>query len=72
MLGFISPTRKRKGSATSSSRPAAWMVAGLQEGGPGTASPRAESLTDPTGWISHRDPFAARPTEWVKCPRGAG
>lgn len=41
MLGFISPTRRRKGSATSSS-PVVRMVAGLQEGGPGTASPRAK------------------------------
>lgn len=71
MLRFISPTRKDKGSATSSS-PDVQMVAGLQEGGPGTASPRAEALADPAGWTSHRDPFAACPTERGKRPRGAG
>lgn len=48
MLRFISPTRRLKGSATSSS-PAARTAARLQEEGPDTASPRAESLTDPTG-----------------------
>lgn len=48
MLRFISPTRRRKGSATSSS-PAVRTATSLQEEGPDAASPRVESLIDPTG-----------------------
>lgn len=62
-----------KHQSLASSSPAMRMVARLQEGGPGTASPRAsrpQSLADPPIWISHPDPSAAHPTAWGKALRG--
>lgn len=65
MLGFISPTRNARVQPPA----AVQMVAKLQEGGPGTVSPRAESHR-PHWLISHQAPSAAPPMELGECPRG--